>query len=99
MLRGVMDDVAPLTESLEVRWYAVARIMIEVRAGQHDIGRPDAAKREAAFLHRDAPALIRAPARSVCIPPTPVTQMRDPAEMRPTTLFAAPTGTAEPDRA
>lgn len=61
MFGRVMDHVAALAERAEVRRRAVARVMIEVRARQDDIGHPDARKSEA-VLHRDPLALVRSPA-------------------------------------
>lgn len=97
MFGRIMNHVAALAERAQVRRSAVARIMIEVRTRQDDIGHPDARKREAA-LHRDTLALVRSPARRIGVPPAPVAKMRDPTKVRPTALLAAPSGTLEPDR-
>ena len=97
MLGRIVDHVATLAKRTQVSWSTVARIMIEVRARQDDIGHPDARKREAA-LHRDPLALVRSPARRIGVPPAPVAKMRDPTKVRPTALLAAPAGTLEPDR-
>lgn len=98
MLGRIVDHVATLAKRTQVSWSTVARIMIEVRAGQHDIGHPDAREREAR-LHRDALALVRSPTRRIGVPPTSVAKMRNPSKVWPTALLAAPAGTLEPDRA
>ena len=97
MLGRVVEHVAALAQGGEVAWDVVPRIVIEMRAGEDDIGRADAAKREA-IADRDPPAPLRAPASRFGVPPAPVAEMRDEAAMRPCTLFAARAGAAEPDR-
>ena len=97
MLGRIVDHVAALAKRPQVGWIAVARIVIEVRARQHDICHPYAREREAAF-HRDALALVRSPAPSIGVPPASIAEMRNLPKVRPTALLAAPTGTLKPDR-
>ncbi len=98
MLGRVVDHVAALAERFQVRRRAVPRVMIEMRAGLHDVGHPDPSQCEAA-LHRDPLALVRSPARRVSVPPASIAKMRHPSEVRPTALLAASASTLEPDRA
>ena len=49
MLGRVMDHVAALAERFQVRRRTVARVMIEMRAGQHDVGHPDPRQCETAL--------------------------------------------------
>jgi len=97
MLGCIVDHVAALTERLEVRRRAIARIMIEVRAGEDDIGHPDRCQHEPG-LHRNTPAPIRPPAADIGIPPASVAEMDDAAQMRPAAPLALGTGAIEPDR-
>lgn len=97
MLGRIMDHVAALAKRAEVSGRAVARIMIEVRARQDDIGHPNAREHEAS-LHRDTLALVRSPARRIGVPPASVAKMRHPPKVRPTALLAAPAGAFKPDR-
>jgi hypothetical protein len=62
MFGRIVDHVAALTECLEVRRRAIARIMIEVRAGEDDIGHPDRRQHEPG-LHRNTPAPVDYAAR------------------------------------
>jgi len=98
MLGRVVDHVAALAERFQVRWRTVARVMIEMRAGQDDVGHPNLRQCEAA-LHRNPFALVRSPARRIGVPPASIAEMCDPPKVRPTALLAAPAGTLEPDRA
>ena len=97
MLGRIVDHVAALAERAEVSRRAVARIMIEVRARQHNIGRPDAREREAA-LHRNSLALVRSPARRVSVPPASIAKMRHTPKVRATALLATSAGALKPDR-
>jgi len=96
MLGRIVDHVAALAERLQVRRRAVARVMIEVRASQDDVGHPDPRQCEAA-LHRNPLALVRSPAQRISVPPSSIAEMCDPTKVRPTALLAAPAGTLEPD--
>lgn len=98
MFGRIVDHVAALAERFEVRRRAVPRVMIEMRAGQHDVGHPDPRQCEAA-LHRDPLALVRSPARRISVPPASIAKMCDPPKVRPTALLAASARTLEPDRA
>lgn len=97
MLGRIMDHVAALAERAEVSGRAIAWIMIEVRARQHDIGHPDAREQEAS-LHRDTLAMVGTPARRIGVPPASVAKMRHSAKVRPMALLAAPASATKPDR-
>lgn len=97
MLGRIMDHVAALTKRLEVRRRAIARIVIEVRAGQDGIGHPHRRQHEPGF-HRNALALVRPPAPDIGIPPASVAEMDYTAQMGSTASLAFGTGSIEPDR-
>ena len=96
MLRRVVNHMATLTKRSEIARQAVARIVVEMRAGQHDIGRPHRRKGEAA-LDRDPFATAGAPAGGIGIPPATVAEMGNPAHMRSGAMLAACAGSVEPD--
>ncbi len=98
MLGRVVDHVAALAERFQVRLRTVARVMIEMRAGQNDVGHPDPCQCETG-LHRNPLALVRSPARRLRVPPASIAEMCDAPKVRSTALLAAPAGTLEPDRA
>jgi len=50
------------------------------------------------FANRDPSTTVRTPIAGISIPPSPVTKMRDEAQMQPRTSLAARTGTIETDR-
>ncbi|KAK0331449.1 hypothetical protein LTR94_028872, partial [Friedmanniomyces endolithicus] len=85
---SVVEDVAPLAERGEIGGAAVARVMIEVRAGENDIGRSHQVKGEAGG-NLDLPAAPGAPGACLDVPPAAVTQMRDTPLVRSAALFAA----------
>jgi hypothetical protein len=97
MLGCIVDHVAALTERLEVRRRAIARIVIQVCAGQDDIRHPDGRQHKPGF-HGDPLAAVGPPAADIGIPPASVAEMDDTAQMRPTAPLALGTGTIEPDR-
>jgi hypothetical protein len=97
MLGRIVEHVAALAQRGEIARHVVPRIMIEMRAGQHHIGRADAGEVDA-IADRDPPPPRRPPAPGACIPPAPVAEMCDEAPMRPRAAFAARAGTTEADR-
>jgi len=76
MLGSVVDHVTPLAESPQISGSAVARVVIEVSASQHNIGHPHAGKGEASFDSNPL-AAVRTPASRLCVPPTAVAEMRN----------------------
>ena len=93
----IVEHMAALAQCGEIARQIMARVMIEMRAGEHDIGRTDAEHVEP-FTNRDPSTTVRTPIAGIGIPPSPVAEMRDEAEMRPRTSLAARTGTIETDR-
>lgn len=77
MLGSVVDHVAPLAESPQVSGCAVARVVIEMSASQHNIGHPHAGKGETS-IESNPLAAVRTPASRLCVPPTAVAEMRNP---------------------
>ncbi len=51
MLGRIVDHMAALAERREIAGHAVARIVIEMRAGEHDIGRSHRLEDEVALQH------------------------------------------------
>lgn len=76
MLGSVVDHVAPLAESPQIRGCAVARVVIEVSARQRNIGHPHAGKSEASFDSNPL-AAVRTPASRLRVPPTTIAEMRN----------------------
>ena len=68
--------------------------MVEMRAGEYHLGHPNRTERDPGS-DRDAPAAVAPPAARLAIPPAPIAEMRDTAQMRPSALFAARAGAAE----
>ena len=93
----IVEHMAALAQCGEIARQVMARVMIEMRAGEHDIGRTDAEHVEP-FANRDPSTTVRTPIAGIGIPPSPVAEMRDEAQMRPRTSLAARTGTIETDR-
>ena len=93
----IVEHMATLAQCGEIARHVVARIMIEMRAGEHDIGRTYA-EHVQPFANRDPSTTVRTPRAGIGIPPSPVAEMRDEAQMRPRTSLAARTGTIETDR-
>jgi hypothetical protein len=91
VLGRVVDDVATLAERAKVGRRAVTGIVIEVGAGEHDIGRPHCRERDA--LHGNTPTTMIPPITGGRVPPTAITQMRDVAHVRAGALLAAGIGT------
>ncbi len=110
VLGPVVRQVAALAQGREIALVVVTRIMIEVRAGQHDAGGrqhrltgqfgqaqlPRHALRRCQPAH--APAAIVAPAAPLLVIPAPVAQMPHPCAMRPAAMLTAPLGTLETDK-
>lgn len=96
MLGRIVEHVTSLTQRGQVRRRVVARIMVEMRAGEHDKGRPHARERDA-LAHPDPPTATAPPAPRLRVPPSPVTQMRDIRAVRPPAPLAARSGAAETD--
>ena len=93
----IVEHMAALAQCGEIARQVVARIMVEMCAGEHDIGRTDA-EHVQPFANRDPSTTVRTPIAGIGIPPSPVAKMRDEAQMRPRTSLAARTGTIETDR-
>jgi hypothetical protein len=101
MFGCIVEHVAALAQCGEITRHVVARIVIEMRTGQHHIGRTDGGHVEPSPplpSNRDPSAAVRAPMPGVGIPPSPVTEMRDEAQMRPRAPFAARASTSKADR-
>jgi len=97
MFGRIVEHMAALAQCGEIARQVMARVMIEMRAGEHDIGRTDAEHIEP-FANRDPSTTVRTPIAGIGIPPSPVAEMRDEAQMWPRTSLAARTGTLETDR-
>lgn len=96
MLGRVVQHVAPLAQRREVRGRVITRIVIEMRAGQHDPRHPHLRQRNP--QRRDPATLGRSPASPLAIPPTPVAQMRHALQMRTTAALATTTRAVKADR-
>lgn len=96
MFRRVVQHVAPLAQRREVRRRIITRIVIEMRAGQHDPRHPHLCQRNP--QRRDPPAFRRSPASPLGVPPTSVAEMRHPPQMWTAATLAATARTVEPDR-
>jgi len=97
MLRSIVEHVAALAQSGEIAGGIVAGIVVEMRAGEHDISGAHAGERHRAASHRDAAAVAVAPAGRGAVPPATVAEMRDMAAMRPAAALAARAGAYEAD--
>lgn len=91
VLGCIVKDMAALAERLEIAGRAIARIMVEMRAGEYHLGDPHRTKLDPGS-DRDAPAAIAPPAARLAIPPAPIAEMRDTAQMGPPALFTARAG-------
>ncbi|MDQ0839789.1 hypothetical protein QFZ54_003641 [Sphingomonas faeni] len=101
MFGSIVKHVAALAQCGEITRQIVPRIVIEMRACKHHIGRTDGGHVEpfpSLPPNRDPSATIRAPIPGVGIPPSSVAQVRDKAQMRSRALFAARASTIEADR-
>lgn len=107
-----MDHVATLAERGEVARPVVARIVVEMRAGEHDARdeqprrRLEPGEHELFALDRvgmperaDTPPPAIAPDAAIVIPPPAVAEVPDRAPMRTGAMLAAAPGAAEPDEA
>ena len=97
MFGRIVEHMATLAQCGEIARQVVARIVIEMCAGEHDIGRTDA-EHVQPFANRDPSPTVRTPIAGNGIPPSPVAKMRDEAQMRPRASLATRTGTIESDR-
>lgn len=95
MFCGIMDDVASLAQGFEITQRAVARIMVEVRTGQHHFGCSNRRESDTTLDRHPLPA-IRSPAMVAGIPPASVTEMGDPTKVRPTAMLTPGTGPLKP---
>ena len=101
MFRRIVEHVATLAQCREIAWHIVPRIVIKMRACKHRIGCTDRGHIEPSLTlppNRDASATIRAPMPGIGIPPSPIAEMRDEAQMRSPATLAARPGTIETDR-
>ena len=71
MFGRVVEHVAALAQGGQIGGHVVARIMVEMRAGEHHIGRADAAQFEA-IAHRDPSPARGSPAGCIAVPPASV---------------------------
>ena len=92
-----MEHVAALAQGGEVGGGVVARIMVEMRTGEDDKGRADP-RVQGGMADGGPPAAIGAPSAALAVPPSPVTEMRDPPEMRSPAAFATGARAYEADR-
>ena len=76
MFGCIVEHVAALAQGSEITGRVAARIVIEMRAGKHYIGRTDRSHVERP-PHHDPSATIRTPIPGIGIPPSPITKMRD----------------------
>jgi len=97
MLGRVVEHVAALAEGGEVVGGVVAGVVVEVRAGEDDVGGAHRSQREAAPDPGD-PTAVRSPDLRPRIPPAPVAEMRNVAAVRAGAAFALGAGAAEADR-
>ena len=97
MFGRVMKHMAALAQCGKIARQIVTRIVIEMCAGEHDIGRPDTRNVEPP-PDRDPSATIRTPIADIGIPPPPVTKMRHKTKMRSRAPLAARAGTIEANR-
>ncbi len=72
MLSGVMEHMAALAERGQVVRVVVRRIVVEVRAGKHDVGRPSHVLNDAIGAFAQPAALAVAPDPEAGIPPPAV---------------------------
>lgn len=111
VLLGIVEHVAPLAECREVAGAVVARVMVQMRAGQDHArdrktcGRGDACEAGLSLLKgvgwrqlAHSPAMAVAPGASLCIPPGAVTEMRDVLPVRAAAALAAALGSGEADQ-
>ena len=76
MLSGVMEHMAALAERSQVVRVVVRRIVVEVRAGKHDVGRPAHIVNDAIRTFPQPAALAVAPDTEAGIPPPAVAQVK-----------------------
>ncbi len=93
MLACVMEHVAALAESREVRELVIAGVMVVMRTGQHDPGAPQRRRNEVHHVGT-MPATVTPHVINV-IKPSAVAQVMNDLKVRPTASFAATAGAAE----
>jgi hypothetical protein len=95
MFLRVVQHVATLTKRSEVGGIVVARVVVQMSAGQDNIGRPHRSKSE--ILHRYASAIFSAPASIASIPPPSIAKVRDTLKVWPLAALAARLSAAKAD--
>ncbi len=102
MFGAIMGKMAALAQGGEIAWAVIARVVIEMRAGQYDargrqhrlageFGQAQLARQAIGGGQATHPlSPIVAPASSLLIIPAPVTQMVYPHSMRPATMVTPP---------
>lgn len=101
MLGRIVEHVAALAQCGEIARHVVPRIVIEMCTGQHHIGRTNGRHVEPSPPlppNCNPSATVRTPIPGIGIPPSPVTEMCDEAEMGSRAPFTARAGTIEADR-
>lgn len=92
-----MQQVAPLTESSEVRDRVVARVVVAVGGRKHDLRHSDSSDFLGGWQTGQDFASSVPPYAGRSVPPAAVTKVNDTMSVWPTTTFATPSGSAETD--
>ena len=97
MFGRVVEHMAALAQGREVCRHVVPRIVIEMCAGEDDIGGADANQLEA-IADRDPSTSLGTPAARFGVPPAAIAEMCNETPMRPRAMFAARPGPTKADR-
>ncbi len=97
MLRTVVQQVAPLTESSEVRGRVVAGVVVAVGGRKHDLRHSDSSDLLGGWQAAQSLASSVPPHAGRSVPPAAVTQVNDTMSVWSTATFAAPAGSTEAD--
>lgn len=94
MLRAIVEDVATLAQRRELVERAIARIMVEVCAGQYH-GRPGTILQNILSRPPHAPSSTAAPALPFTVPPSSIPEMKHSLPVRAPAMLAAVPGSYE----